>query len=402
MKKSSALPDLSLLSLKPEPTSATLWEVLAHPDVQNSKDPNCERHGPQTNVDDPTNCAQEGYLMCRNDIPVFPGRAGTAPSKLGESVEVKTEDGRRVLKALPSRTKAKQIRMRNFEQANEVWVKSYFNKLCVQGQDTIIDDNGETKEVDRGILYEKFKESLIEWTDWYYLDKEEVLGRRDTVEKKNAYNTDKKAGKIPLDRGLLFVRYFGTKDEKEEAHMPSVGVFHGEYLYVTLVCANGSKGYGRKLMEMAHSLAGKLGVSTVVLATLPDPNTAGFYLMKMGYKFASRHGSYIDVKEWIEPNPEKPDQMKFVPDKDVTNDLEEKLREVVQARVENDGDSLKGSKRSAEQDNTLLLQRAEKYAKTDGGEKEEEGEATMDTPVVFPRIPWSLYGLISRFTFGNF
>tara|TARA_B110001450_G_scaffold32672_1_gene28315 strand:+ start:2537 stop:3709 length:1173 start_codon:yes stop_codon:yes gene_type:complete len=390
MKKSSALPDLSLLSLKPEPTSATLWEVLARPDVKNSKDPNCERHGPQTNVDDPTNCAQEGYLMCRNDIPVFPGRAGTAPSKLGESVKVETEDGLRVLKALPSRTKAKQqIRMRNFEQANEVWVNSYFNKLCVQGQDTIIDDNGKTKEVDRGILYEKFKESLIEWTDWYYLDKEEVLGRRDTVEKKNAYNTDKAAGKTPLNRGLLFVRYFGTEAEKEEAHMPSVGVFDGEYLYVTLVCANGSKGYGRKLMEMAHSLAGELGVSTVVLATLPDPNTAGFYLMKMGYKFASRHGSYIDVKEWIEPNPEKPDQMKFVPDKNVTDDLEEMLRDVVHERVKDDGDSSKRNKRSAEHDSTRLLQRDEKYAKIDGGEEEKESAATMGTP-------------ISRFTFGNF
>jgi len=394
MKKISTLPDLSLLKLNIEPTTATLWDVLARPDTKNSKDPDCHRHGPQTDIDDPTNCAQEGYLMCRNDIPVFPGRAGTARSKLGTPLTVLTPDGPRTLGALTPRTEATaDFRMKRFEQTNEVWVNAYFNNLCFQGYDTIIDDNGKEKTVDRGILYWKFKKSMIEWTDWYYLDKEEAPDRRATKEEKEAYALAKAAGKVPLNRGLLFVRYFGSEAEKKAVDMPYAGVFGGEYLYITLVCATGTKGYGEKLMQMAHSLAGELGITTVVLATLPDPNTSGFYLMKMGYKFASRLGGYIDVSEWIVPNPDpkKQGQMMFVPEMDVTDDLETMLRDAVQERVEDDEGREVRNKRhveeQAEDDNAESLQPAEKYTR-------------RDAPAVLPRIPWSLSALITRLTMG--
>lgn len=401
MKKSSATPDLSLLSLKSEPTSATLWEVLARPDTKNSKDPECNHHGPQTDVSDPTNCAQEGYLMCRNDLPVIPGQAGTARSMLGKPITVETEEGPRVFTALSPRTEATHgFRMRKFEEGNEVWLKLYFDNLCFQGYDTIIDKNGKQKEVDRGVLYWKFNQSLIQWTDWYYLDKEEAPDRRASEKEKEAYVLAKAAGKIPLNRGLLFVRYFGTEAEKKAVDMPYAGVFGGEYLYITLVCATGNKGYGRKLMQMAHSLAGELGIPTVVLATLPDPNTAGFYLMKMGYKFASRYGVYIDVSEWIvrNPDPKKQGQMMFVPDNDVTDNLEKMLRDAVQERVEDDGDRQARNKRRAREqaggEGAESLQPSKRYTKTDGDER--------DAPATLPRVPFNLGALISRLTMGWF
>tara|TARA_B110001452_G_scaffold51314_2_gene39199 strand:- start:4494 stop:5708 length:1215 start_codon:yes stop_codon:yes gene_type:complete len=404
MKKISTLPDLSLLKLNIEPTTATLWDVLARPDTKNSKDPDCHRHGPQTDIDDPTNCAQEGYLMCRSDLPTVPGRSRAARDLQGQAVTVMTEEGQREFLSLPPRAeKTQEFRMKRFEEINEVWINSYFNNLCLQGYDIVLDANGREKKVDRGILYWKFKKSMIEWTDWYYLDKEQRPDRRSSVEEKEAYARAKEEGKVALNRGVLFMRYFGTEAEKAADHMPHAGVFSRPYLYVTLVCANGSKGYGEKLMKMAHALAGELGVDTIVLATLPDPNTAGFYLMKMGYKFASRLGGYIDVSEWIIPHPDKEDKMLFVPGMDVQDKLESMLREAVRERVEDDDDRRVRNKRRAEEraedDNSEFLQPEQKFTRTEG--TEEEGEK-MDTPATLPRVRWSLSGLISRLVNGYF
>jgi hypothetical protein len=404
MKKISALPDLSLLKLNTEPTTATLWDVLSRPDTKNSKDPDCYRHGNQTDIDDPTNCAQEGYLMCRRDLSTVPGWSSAARDLQGQSVTVMTEEGQREFLSLPPRTeKTHEFRMKRFEEINELWINSYFNNLCLQGHDTVLDAKGREKKVDRGVLYCKFRESMIKWTDWYYLDKEQWPDRRSSVEEKKAYDRAKEEGKVALNRGVLFMRYFGTEAEKAADHMPHAGVFSRPYLYVTLVCANGSKGYGEKLMKMAHALAGELRIDTIVLATLPDPNTAGFYLMKMGYKFASRLGGFIDVSEWIIPHPSKEGKMLFVPDMDVQDKLESMLREAVRERVEDDGDRRVRNKRRAEEraedDNSESLQPEEKFTRTEGNE---EGNEEMDTPAKLTLVPWSLSALVSRLFNGYF
>jgi hypothetical protein len=378
MNEILTLPDLTLLKLNTEPTNASLWEVLARPDTKNSKDIKCQRHGPQTEHDDPTNCAQEGYLMCRSGLPAVGGPA-SARESLGKDVMVETDEGQRVFSALPPRTeKAHKVRNRRFEEINELWMKDHFDRLCYQGYDSVFDENGKEKKIDRGVLYSKFKASLVEWTDWCYLDKEDTPGRRASPQDKAAYLLAKGDGRVPLNRGLIFVRYFGTDEEKKAVGMPHSGIFGPSYMYITLVCASGTKGYGEKLMRMAHALAGTLGVDTVVLATLPDPNTAGFYLMKMQYKFASRHGHYIDVSEWITYNDGKG---RFEPDKDVEDGQLESsvLRDAVMGRAENDnGKQLRNNKRHAEEDDEV------------------------GPPAKLPRVPWSLSGLISRLTLGYF
>ena len=311
------LPNLSLL----KSTEGSLWQLLANPNTKNSKDPDCSKHGPQTETDDPENCAQEGYLMCRNNLPIVDGRSNAARDRMGQTVTVQTEDGPINVLALPPRTEStNNSRRKIFEAQNEFWNRVYFNGLCYQGYETVTDKDGNQTRVNVGVVYSKFKESLIEWTDWYYLDKETSPGRRATPEELAAYELAKSRGTVPRNRGLLFLRYFGTATEKAAEHMPHLGVFERPYLYVTLVCASGTKGYGEKLMNLAHSVAGALGIDTVVLATLPDPNTAGFYLMKMGYQFASRDGEFIDVRDWIVPHPTQAGKLLFDPEMDVNHE----------------------------------------------------------------------------------
>ena len=69
------------------------------------------------------------------------------------------------------------------------------------------------------------------------------------------------------------------------------------YLYVVLVCATGSSGIGKRLVEVAERFAILLGLQFVLLSALPHVVT--YYHDRLGYKFINHTGQQIDVSPWI-------------------------------------------------------------------------------------------------------
>ena len=137
----------------------------------------------------------------------------------------------------------------------------------------------------------------------------------------------------PHHRGNIFVRLYDTSAAKIQDDMPYQGVFEKPYIFIILVCAAGTRGFGSYLMDMAYKLAYELGCSTVALSALPDP--AGFYYGKHGFRFASRDGNIINIENtpWHQPTE---NGVRLVPNLDVEDTVEQELRRFVQDRIAGD------------------------------------------------------------------
>lgn len=284
------LPSLCDLSLYTQPVNATLFDQLIQKD--GSKKSTCWFHSEDPAYEDENeNCAIEGYLMVKNDLPE---PASGVNFSFGNDIEVETPEGLRPMRALLNRESLQEQRYNELVKRHEYYMKNVFDKRCVRGETQDVDKEGNPKfkngkPVMRpfGITFENFKADLAKYTDWYFIDEWPKPPRTRNTEQEEK----------PHHRGHLFVRLYDTEEVKKQDAMPHDGVCEAPYVFIILVCSSGSKGFGTYLMDMAYKLAYKLGCKTIALASLS--NAAGFYY-KQGFRFASRGGEIIDLKgtEW--------------------------------------------------------------------------------------------------------
>jgi hypothetical protein len=113
---------------------------------------------------------------------------------------------------------------------------------------------------------------LLEHSEWYYLD--------------------------PHHRGHLFISSVDNITRRKKLHLPGVGYFDSNFIYIVLVCAQAGAGVGKTLLSVADAVASKLGADGVALSSLS--NSAGAYF-NAGYKFVSKwDGKPINVDEWVD------------------------------------------------------------------------------------------------------
>lgn len=321
------IPNLSGLKLESTsvaPVSVSLYSFLARKDVKGAKDhDNCHYHQERlpdtaTPEDYEQNCATEGYLMVkildtqpvgqvRTDLigqdlqamlPKYPG--GEAEGK----TFVRTEATAKTLTAVPRQTAERVLsvedRMAIFQtRENLNWIRTHWKGLCMRYKDEVKNSKGTVIGYrETPVLYESYKDSLVELSDWYYIDRPEASLHTDgSVSRPRA-----SAG--TSNRGLLFIKLLsGKQAEKTDAHLPYEGVFSGPYLYIVLVCAAGVPKFGGVLLEFAEQIALMLGVGKIVLSALS--NAAGVYYSK-GYRFATFKGMELDISRrsaWVVQGP---------------------------------------------------------------------------------------------------
>ena len=300
------LPSLVSLSLnKTQAIDSTLFEFLATREKKGGKKETCNYHSEDRECDDiDNNCAIEGYLMVKH-IKV-PTSAKFTSEMFGNNITVHTPEGERTMRALLSRESTCLDRLRALNKRHGKYLKEVFDKLCVRGyiQDLdkkgklVFKKDGNPDMVPFGINLEAFGEDLARFTDWYFVDEwvaEEEEAAPRTTRRSSEVLADIQKRKEPTHhRGNLFVRLYDTLEVKMQDDMPHEGVYKDPYLFIILVCAAGTKGFGSYLMDMAYELSCKLGCSTVALASLPEPE--GFYYGKHGFRFANRDGEIIDIK----------------------------------------------------------------------------------------------------------
>jgi hypothetical protein len=76
--------------------------------------------------------------------------------------------------------------------------------------------------------------------------------------------------------------------------MPNKGMFEKKYVYIQLVCALESRGFGIELLNTAIAVALANECYTIALSTLTKP--ASFYY-RNGFKFCSREGKIVELDE---------------------------------------------------------------------------------------------------------
>ena len=287
------IPDLTRLTLH-APIARTLWDYLIEQKV--AKDKDCDKFVfPVQNNKDSSNCAQEGFLMCKT-IPQTVCTDGH--QKLGRTLTVQIEGGERVLQAVPRGDETTR-RAVFYKSYNQSWISQYFNNNCVQYEE-IIDryDNGKVKTFRQdGIVWDvdnkgnkrkeesEFFKTLVKWTDFMYLDGVGYPGqsRGDKPEVKG--------------RGLLFMKMFEDDTQKKSFDMPYENEFRHPYMYVILMCARNSKGFGSELMQIAIEAAFATGCTRIALSALP--NAVEFYMGKFGFQFVNRSGDVINTDRWV-------------------------------------------------------------------------------------------------------
>ena len=134
---------------------------------------------------------------------------------------------------------------------------------------------------------------------------------------------------------------------KSELDMPSQGEYALPYLYVVVVCAAGSPGYGAVLMDLVQALAAELGIMRIALSGLP--NACGFYYSR-GYEFCPWSGRIFDVPErylTLQTNKVTGKTKTILEwDKDVSDPMEVDLRNAEKQKRSNDDPPPEPSKRS--------------------------------------------------------
>ena len=219
-------------------------------------------------------CGVDGYLMYK-DIADAADVSTLVDDYLAQPLQVTTSKGQVVeLKTLnqtipriPEGTNDKR-RKDDFAATNGDWVRNRFGKACARG-----DELG-------SISWEGYGEELAGATDWYYLYDAPGLDAMDQPEQKT---------------GHLFLQLFDSEDMKQGKHMPTTGKLAGRYLYIGLVCAQGS-GLGKDLMDIAYAASRALGCTGILLATMT--NSAGFYYSQ-GFQFVDKvTGREIDVVKY--------------------------------------------------------------------------------------------------------
>lgn len=313
------VPDLTLLSLR-APIERTLWEHLIYAHVAKEKD--CDHFVfPVQDDSDTANCAQEGFLMCR---PVPPSSSPIQP--LGRALRVQIPAGERELAPVPRGDHESRKAVFDTKE-NKSWIRQFFNANCVQVKEvTEYDKRGRPSAYrENGIWWNsqtdpkeesEFFDTLVKWTDFMYLDGVQKPGksRRD----------------LPAERGrgLLFMKMFESDSEKSQFGMPYVNEFGSRYMYVILVCASTSRGFGSELMQIAIQAASATGCDRIALSTLP--NAAGFYMGKFGFKFVSRNGLFINTEQWVDRVTDSDGRVKLVlvPERDVIDSAEQGIRDL--------------------------------------------------------------------------
>jgi hypothetical protein len=127
-----------------------------------------------------------------------------------------------------------------------------------------------------GITYDEFGQELSSLTDWYFDN----------------------------DDACIFVRLVIPDDEDALEYDEKIKIDE-PYLYIILVC-RGEKMQttrrarptisGRMLIKAVEIFAQELGLRRVVLSALP---TVVDYYYHLGFRFMSREGDEIDVKDWV-------------------------------------------------------------------------------------------------------
>lgn len=345
------LPSLCNLTLNRTTTvDSTLFEYLATQEKKGGKKSTCWYHSEEvgdTNYKE--NCAIEGYLMYK-EVASLPEGSVNMRQMFGQDITVETPEGNRVMRALLNRlTSTKTRRLQELWNRHWDYLKFVFDKLCVRGYIQAIGKDGQPKlnkdkspkMLPYGIEFTRFGEDLAKFTDWYFIDEWITKQEESDLEPKRnkpplppeRVAEVERLKALPRHRGLLFVRLYDTTEVKVADDMPYEGVYKKPYLFVILVCATGSKGFGNYLMNMVYKLAYRLGCGTVALAALPE--AAGFYYAKHGFTFASRDGDLIDIKDtpW---HKETESGVRLVPDVDYNDPLEQQLREALQERIADD------------------------------------------------------------------
>lgn len=259
------LPSLSKLRVGTD-IRTTLWGSLAR--EGGGKNPECKSG-------EEKECFEDGYLMVKKLEGVERDCAGKDAINKNQTVMC-------VEMKVVQKEASDEKTVKTFESVHGKW-KSKFDDLC-----------------DNRVKWNKFKEELLKWSDWYVLD-EQPIPPPDRSSRSDGSPSKQQKVEQPLEySGHLFVKYFYDENVKTDYAMPKDGIFQDAYLFVTLVC--GKKGRGDYLIKVAHALAQQLNVKTVVLATITNVATAGFYYKKHDYRFCNRNGVEIDVSSHVSPD----------------------------------------------------------------------------------------------------
>lgn len=255
-----SLPNMSLPNFSRLSVQATLFEHLAKKGVGKDR---CNRHKEPIVTDDDIveNCAIEGYLMYKevDDSEVSP------KSYDGKFINVNV--GGSEFQLLPNKKRSNpwSDKLEQFELLHKDWINRVFPMVCYRGEGLL------------SVQWTSYSKELMKLTEWYYLD--------------------------PQERGHLFVARVDTASRMNLFHLPDVGKFTGDVLYISLVCSVTGSGFGKQMMALATEVAHKTGCGGIVLSSLS--NSAGFYY-SLGYQFISKwDGMIIDVKPWWELRPGK-------------------------------------------------------------------------------------------------
>ena len=234
-----------------------------------AKEPDCKVHDPKfDNTDYKSNCAIEGYFMYKKidkakwddmleknkeDVYFKPPYAQNVmvTNSYGETMEFKT---------LGPKSTSLTAKKETFEMQTKDWKDTHFQKIC----------NGD-------ISYVIYNETLFGKSDWYYT---------------KAFES---SGEDPVG-GHVFVYSVDNLQRRKWIHVSTEGVFGGNFLYVTLICAN-QKGFGKQMLDSVEAFCARLGYDGILLSSLTDP--VGVYF-SVGYQFVSRDsGTYVDVEEYV-------------------------------------------------------------------------------------------------------
>ena len=254
------IPNLSCLRVA-DATEATLFQEVSRLGGGKSK---CKKFTEplvtKEDEDPEVNCAVDGFLMAKPVQTALTAEEGAAIKRFGKVIRLTMEDGEDFdLKPLLTRFRSGTDRRQQFEIEHYAWIKTTFPLVCARGKND-------------AITWKSYGAELAKLTEWYFLDQDEK-------------------------RGHLFLQLFDTPQRKLKYHMPVAGAFAGRYLYVALVCAAGSKGFGKRLMAVAEKAAQALGCTQLVLASLS--NSVGPYFSQGFQFFSSLDGMEIDVQKYV-------------------------------------------------------------------------------------------------------
>lgn len=271
------LPDLSRLALQQASTGQprqTLWEYLISENV--AKEEDCTEVKDMKDKNQNENCAIEGFLMIKDldnpqnreeEVRYIPN---PDDSYIEVDVKSRVKSGDQTVenevKTTTRRLETISHGSRNLLQGNDVireWVEKHFGSRCA---------------LDKKYVYNH----IIKKTEFLYMDGLQIIqaGRS-------------RSEKVPtLDKGFLAMKIYDTEEKKTNDKMPNKGMFEKPYVYIQLVCALESRGFGIELLNTAIAVALANKCYTIALSTLTTP--ASFYY-RNGFKFCSRDGNIVEV-----------------------------------------------------------------------------------------------------------